>query len=117
MVVGAPVDLQRQVPGGSGSVENRGVGSTLRGKFQQSSACARCLSPVHRQRRGLRLSAKVTHMRHFCVFLTCPRVSGRCSFFGGALHSQQLLVVEGSGVTVTPRVRLPGVLSRVLKNN
>ena len=29
------------------------VESTLRDKFQQSSACGRCLRPVHRQSRGL----------------------------------------------------------------
>ena len=36
------------------------VESTLRDKFQQSSACGRCLRPVHRQSR--------TNVRHLCVF-------------------------------------------------
>ena len=38
-------------------------------------------------------------MRHFCVFPTCPGVSGQVLIFWGAL---EFFVVESSGVTGTP---------------
>ena len=63
---------------------------TMPDKFHQSSVCGRCPRSVHRQSRGLRLSAKVTHMRHFRIFLNVH--------VWKALDGQQLLVVEGWGV-------------------
>ena len=45
-------------------------------------------------------------MRHFSFFRFFFEFSG---IFWGALDGQQLLVVEGSGVALTPGVSLPGV--------